>query len=138
MSTEPSLESKKILLVEDEAITLALTRKILIEAGYTVVSTEDGGSAVSLAMAEKPDLILLDLGLPAADPFTGPHFDGFIVMDWMHRMMKELNIPIIVVTSQTSAEVRARVLEAGAVAFFTKPADKAKLLTAIQIALVRS
>jgi DNA-binding response OmpR family regulator len=138
MSIEKSLDSKKILLVEDEEITLALTRKILIESGYSVVSTQDGGSAVSLAMAEKPDLILLDLGLPAADPFTGPHFDGFIIMDWMHRMMKELDIPIIVVTSQTGAEVRAKVLEAGAVAFFTKPADTRKLLAAIHIALARS
>jgi CheY-like chemotaxis protein len=135
MSNEPSLDRKKILIVEDEMITLTLTRKILVEAGYEVVATQDGGSAVSLAMAEHPNLILLDLGLPATDPFSGTHFDGFIIIDWMHRMMKELSIPIIVVTSQVDPEVRAKVLDAGAVAFFTKPADSKKLLTAIQIAL---
>jgi CheY-like chemotaxis protein len=138
MKVETSLEQKKILLVEDETITLALTRKMLIEAGYEVVATQDGGAAVSLAMAEKPDLMVLDLQLPAADPFTGPHFDGFIIMDWMHRMLKELDIPIIVVTSQTGVEVRSKVMEAGAVAFMTKPVDKGKLLTAIEIALERA
>lgn len=126
---------KKILIVEDETITLALTRKLLEEAGYAVAATQDGSAAVSMAMTEKPDLILLDLGLPAADPFTGPHFDGFIIMDWLHRMMKELNIPVIVVTAQTAPEVRQKVLDAGAVAFFSKPADSKKLLTAILIAL---
>ena len=72
MNVETNLEKKKILLVEDETITLALTRKMLMEAGYEVVATQDGGAAVSLAMAEKPDLMVLDLQLPAADPFTGP------------------------------------------------------------------
>jgi two-component system, OmpR family, KDP operon response regulator KdpE len=126
---------KKIMIVEDETITLALTRKFLVEAGYEVVSTQDGGAAVSLAMAESPDLILLDLGLSAADPFTGPHFDGFIIMDWLHRMIKELKAPIIVVTAQTGPEIRRRVLDAGAAAFFSKPVNKGKLLTAIRIAL---
>jgi CheY-like chemotaxis protein len=137
MSMHTNLARKKILIVEDEVITLALTRKLLIDAGYEVVSTEDGGSAVSRAMAEKPDLILLDLGFPASDPFSGTHFDGFTIMDWMHRMLKELHIPIIVVTSQTGPEVRAKVLNAGAVAFFTKPAETRKLLAAIQIALAQ-
>jgi two-component system KDP operon response regulator KdpE len=139
MSAEPSSnQKKKILIVEDETITLALTRKLLIEAGYDVVATQDGGEAVSVALAEKPDLVLLDLGLPASDPFTGPHFDGFTVMDWMHHMLKELDTPIIVVTGQTGPDVRQKVMDAGAVAFFTKPADKQKLLAAILIALDKS
>lgn len=137
MNTQTIRDRKKILIVEDEEITLALTRKLLIEAGYEVVSTEDGGSAVSRAMAEKPDVILLDLGFPESDPFSGTHFDGFTILDWMHRMMKEMPIPIIVITSQTGPEVRARALNAGAVAFFTKPADTRKLFAAIQIALDR-
>jgi CheY-like chemotaxis protein len=135
MSTENRAEPKKILIVEDETITLALTRRLLTEAGYQVVATEDGGAAVSLAMAEKPDLILLDLGLAPSDPFSGSNLDGFSIMDWMHRMMKDLPIPIIVVTAKTGPEMRAKVLEAGAVAYISKPADKQKLLTAIEIAL---
>jgi CheY-like chemotaxis protein len=138
MSIENSSEPRKILIVEDEKITLALTRRLLTEAGYHVVATEDGSAAVSLAMTEKPDLILLDLGLPPSDPFSGSNFDGFTIMDWMHRMMKDLQIPIIVVTSQTAPEVRAKALEAGAVAFLSKPADKQKLLAAIEIALTQS
>lgn len=132
---EAGMSRKKIMIVEDETITLALTRKFLLDAGYEVVATQDGGAAVSLAMAESPDLVLLDLGLPAADPFSGPHFDGFTIIDWFHRMLKELKTPIIVVTAQTGPEVRQRVLEAGAVAYFSKPVDKEKLLREIRIAL---
>ena len=122
--------AKKIMVVEDEQISLALMRKLLLEQGYEVISTQDGSAAVSLAMKEKPDLIILDLGLPGMDPFS-PTFDGFIIIDWLHRMASDVRIPIIVVTAQTEAQVRQRALEAGAVAFFEKPARRDEILAAI-------
>jgi putative two-component system response regulator len=122
--------AKKIMVVEDEQISLALMRKFLLEQGYEVISTQDGSAAVSLAMKEKPDLIILDLGLPGMDPFS-PSFDGFIIIDWLHRMTSDVRIPIIVVTAQTGAQVRQRALEAGAVAFFEKPARRNEILAAI-------
>jgi DNA-binding response OmpR family regulator len=130
------MQPKKILLVEDERITLALMRKFLVEKGYDVLTSQDGESAVSMALEQRPDLILLDLGLDdGANPFEGPHFDGFSVMEWMRRMSKVLQVPVIVVTGREGANLKQRVLDAGAVAFFHKPIDKQKVLTAIQIAL---
>lgn len=126
--------TKKIMIVEDEKISLALMQKFLVEQGYAVVSTQDGSTAVSLAMKEKPDLIILDLGLPGMDPFS-PSFDGFIIIDWLHRMAADVKIPIIVVTAQTGAHVQQRALEAGAAAFFEKPAKRDQVLAAIRIAL---
>jgi putative two-component system response regulator len=125
---------QKIMVVEDESISLALMQRFLVDQGYTVVSTQDGSTAVSLAMKEKPDLIILDLGLPGTDPFS-PQFDGFIVIDWLHRMATDAKIPIIVITAQTGAQVRQRALDAGAVAFFEKPANRNEVLSAIRAAL---
>ena len=125
---------QKIMVVEDETISLALMQRFLVDQGYAVVSTQDGSTAVSLAMKEKPDLIILDLGLPGTDPFS-PQFDGFIVIDWLHRMATDVKIPIIVITAQTGAQVRQRALDAGAVAFFEKPANRNEVLLAIRAAL---
>ncbi|MCL4178667.1 MAG: response regulator [Verrucomicrobia bacterium] len=126
--------TKKIMIVEDETISLALMRRLLETEGYTVVSTQDGSAAVSLAMRERPDLIILDLGLPGSDPFS-PTFDGFIIIDWLHRMAAGVKTPIIVITAQTGANVRQRALEAGATAFFAKPPHRDEVLSAIRTAL---
>jgi response regulator NasT len=126
----------KILLVEDERITQAITRGWLLEQGYNVVVTGEGGNVVSLVEREAPDLILLDLGLDSEDPFAGANFDGFAVLEWMRSKESEFKTPpVIVITGRKEADLKKRVLEAGAVAFFEKPAEKSKLLTAIQIAL---
>jgi DNA-binding response OmpR family regulator len=78
-------------------------------------------------MAEKPDLVILDLGLPAGD--------GFVVMDRINKNDRLANIPVIVLTGREAANNESRALEAGAVAFFQKPVDDTKLLYAIYKAL---
>ena len=84
---------RKIMVVEDESISLVLMERFLVAQGYSVVTTQDGSTAGKPpAMKEKPDLIILDLGLPGADPF-GPQFDGFIFIDWLHRMAAETRAP---------------------------------------------
>ena len=91
---------------------------------------------MGLVQREAPDLILLDLGLDTDDPFFGRGFDGFAVLEWMHRKSKgEKMPPVIVVTGRNEEGLKQRVLEAGAAAFFNKPPNKARLFTAIQVAL---
>ena len=128
------MPAKKIMIVEDETVTLAIMRKFLLDQGYAVVSTQDGSAAVTLALNEQPDVIILDLGLPGMDPFS-PSFDGFIIIDWLRRMASNVKIPIIVITAQTDSRVRHRALEAGANAFFQKPADHTEVLAAIRAAI---
>jgi two-component system KDP operon response regulator KdpE len=125
---------RKILVVEDEAISQRALGQLLGANGYAVVTATDGSSAVTLAAAESPDLIILDLGLPSNDPF-GPQWDGFGVMDWLNRMRTNTRIPVIVLTSMDPALAQQRALEAGAVAFFQKPAGQDELLAAVRIAL---
>jgi CheY-like chemotaxis protein len=85
-------------------------------------------------MSQSPDLIILDLGLASADPFA-QQWDGFVVMDWLKRMASEKRIPVIVLTASDPATSQQRALEAGATAFFQKPADEDQLVAAIKTAL---
>jgi len=127
----------KILLVEDERITQVITRRWLLDSGYDVVVTGSGGGVMHLLEQESPDLILLDLGLDVDDPFFGRSFDGLAVLHWMRRKAAEQKMPpVIVVTGREEEGLKGRVLEAGATAFFRKPADRSRLGTAIRIALV--
>jgi len=125
---------KKILVVEDETISLRAIGQLLESNGYAVVSAADGATAVNLAVTESPDLVILDLGLATNDPF-GPQWDGFGVMDWLNRMRTSTRIPVIILTSMDPTNTQERALEAGAVAFFQKPANQDELLAAIRIAL---
>jgi DNA-binding response OmpR family regulator len=133
--TNASTKPKKILVVEDDAVTIEAMRRFLVENGYEVVCTQDSAMAVSLAIRERPDLMTLDLGFENSNPFAGPNFDGFGVIDFLHHMMKEANVPIIVITGRDEPDLKQRALDAGAVAFFHKSADRKTILTAIRIAL---
>jgi DNA-binding response OmpR family regulator len=129
------MSEKKILIVEDDEISQQYLTRFLTDAGYAVVRCGDGPTAVSLAATQKPDLILLDLGLPSPNPKTCPSFDGFRVLDWLPRVLKPKKIPVIVLSAQDAGQAKETALKAGATAFLQKPADPAKLLAAIKIAL---
>jgi len=131
------VSGKKVLIVEDEIFAQKAIRNVLESHGYTALAASDGATAVSIAMSEMPDLIILDLNLPTADPFS-QQWDGFVVMDWLKRMAGEKKIPVIVLTSSDPAQVQQRVIEAGAAAFFQKPVDEEKLFAAIKDALEES
>jgi len=132
------MSDKKILVVEDDkSSAIVLTHK-LKGSGYTVVNAADGAMAVHLVGTEHPDLILLDLGLPAQDPFSGPNWDGFGVIDWLHRSRPTEPIPIIVVTAWDPIKAKKRSLDAGAIAYFQKPVQYDELLATIKQALGES
>lgn len=116
-----------ILLVDDdEAIRLGMELR-LRSWGYDVACAGDGAAAVTQAIRHKPDLVLLDLGLPCGD--------GFLVMERLRRVAAGARI--VVVSARSAAEVRARALQAGALEFLQKPVDKEVLRTAIAAALER-
>jgi len=98
--------------------------------GYQVVAATDGYQAASVTRNEMPDLIILDLGLPAGD--------GFVVMQRLQTLVSLAHIPIIVLSGRDPSGNAERTLLAGARAFFQKPADNEALLAAIQQALAES
>jgi len=121
------MPNAKILIIEDDTDQL-IGLKIRLQAHhYNVVHAIDAVTAISTARREQPDLILLDLGLPAGD--------GFQVMERLHDLMDVAHIPIIVISARDPQAYAARAIDEGAFAFFHKPVDNTELLNTIENAL---
>jgi DNA-binding response OmpR family regulator len=121
------VSAKKILIIDDDQhLVVGLTARLKANK-YTVVSARDSVSAISVARKEAPDLIILDLGLPAGD--------GFVVLERILDLPDLAGIPVIVLSARDPAHNRQRALDAGALAFFQKPPDNHEFLTAIRQAL---
>ena len=121
------MSGKKILVVEDDNLQLTTLARRLKSAGFDVVAARDGLTAISAARKEQPDLILLDLGLPAGD--------GFVVLQRLGMLINTGTIPIIVVSSRPPLGNRDAALQAGAIAYIHKPVDMSVLLKTINEAL---
>jgi putative two-component system response regulator len=121
------MSEKKILIVDDDQpLLLGLTPRLKAN-GYKVFSALDAVSAITVARKEAPDLVILDLGLPAGD--------GFVVLERMRALPDLSATPVIVLSALDPAENKQRALNAGALAFFQKPPDNHEFLTAIHQAL---
>ena len=119
--------SGKILVVDDEAKIVKLVRSYLEQAGYTVVEASDGQTALIQARREKPDLVVLDLGLPG--------IDGIEVTRILRR---ERDTPIIMLTARVEDTDRIVGLELGADDYVTKPFNPRELLARIRAVLRRT
>jgi len=117
----------KILIVDDDVDLLRGLTIRLKATGYEVVCATDAIFAVSVAMKEKPDLVILDIGLPGGD--------GFVIMERLSKIRSTVTIPVIILTARDQFANKERALKAGAVAFFQKPADNDEFLAAIRKAL---
>ncbi|HMG76585.1 MAG TPA: response regulator [Pyrinomonadaceae bacterium] len=123
------MDRNKILIIEDD---LDLRRGLnlrLRASNYDTAFAADAVMALSIAKKEAPDLILLDLGLPGGD--------GFLVLERMKSIASLACTPVIVLSARDPKANEKRALDAGADAFFQKPVDNQKLMTAIQRALMK-
>lgn len=126
----PAPNRKKILVVDDNPIVVTSLCLKLAAAGYVTVTAEDGSEAVSQVRKETPDLILLDLNFPA--DVSSMQWDGFRIMEWLHRLESAKKIPIIVITGAEDEKTKERVFASGAVAIFHKPLEHDDLLKVIR------
>ncbi len=108
---------KKILVVDDESKIVQIARDYLEHAGFNVAAAFDGRSALATARAEKPDLIVLDLGLP--------DLDG---LDVTRTLRRETNVPIIMLTARAEETDKLVGLELGADDYITKPFSPKELV----------
>ena len=115
-----------ILLVEDERKLRDLVRSYLERAGFTVLSTESGAEALTLAGSAAPDLVILDLGLPDVP--------GEAVA---REVRAAGHVPILMLTAKSAAEDRIRGLELGADDYVTKPFSPRELVLRVQAILRR-
>ena len=117
------MSNKKILIVEDDA-DVRLGYHVLLKANhFETFLAVDGVSAMSAALKHRPDLIILDLGLPAGD--------GFVVLERLRTNTNLSVIPVVVVSARDLDGNKARALKAGARAFVQKPWNDAALLMTI-------
>src|SRR5438445_8964518 len=121
------MANPKILIVDDDPDLRQALRLRLRANQYDTVHAVDGYSAIALAYKETPNLIILDLGLPAGD--------GFVVLDRLQKDDKLSTIPVIVLTARDAQSSEQMALRSGAAAFFQKPADNADLLSVIRATL---
>lgn len=124
------MDNSKIMIVDDDPDLRQALRLRLRANHYDTVHAVDGYSAIAMAYKEHPNLIILDLGLPAGD--------GFTVLGRLQNDDKLSAIPVIVLTARDPQSSEQRALQAGATAFFQKPADNAELLQVIRATLRQS
>jgi DNA-binding response OmpR family regulator len=118
--------TKTILVVDDDPdVRLGLTMMLKAQ-GYRVAAAGDTISAMRVAVVERPDLAILDIGLPGGE--------GFIVMERFRSLPALAAIPVVVLTGRDPEAVRPRAESLGAVAVLGKPASSPDLLQAIRAA----
>jgi DNA-binding response OmpR family regulator len=118
------MREKTILIVDDDPDVRQSLNIRLKANSYNVIFAVDGVASIAEARKHMPDLIILDLGLPAGD--------GFTVLERLKANESLSPIPVIVVSARDRNANRDRVLKAGAKAFLQKPVDNAHLLSAIR------
>jgi CheY-like chemotaxis protein len=117
----------RLLLVEDEQVNRDLFRRRLERKGHTVIPAENGLSAVALTQSEKPDLVLMDLGLP--------DIDGWEATRRIKADPNTTDIPVLVLSAHATTEAREKAFAAGCAEFETKPVNWEVLFKKIDEAL---
>src|SRR5256884_187727 len=118
-----------VLVVEDERKLRDLVRSYLERAGFTVLSTDSGAEAITMALTSAPDLVILDLGLPDVP--------GETVARELRETGPTSGTPILMLTAKTAEEDRIRGLELGADDYVTKPFSPRELVLRVQAILRR-
>ncbi len=117
---------KTILVVDDEPKITQLVRDYLERAGFGVLVAYDGKSALSHAKTDRPDMVVLDLGLP--------QMDG---LDFTREFRKTSNAPIIMLTARSDESDKLIGLELGADDYMTKPFSPKELVARVRVVFRR-
>ncbi len=117
---------KTILVVDDEPKITRLARDYLESAGFAVLTAGEGKAALAVARAEKPDLVILDLGLPGMDG-----------LDVCRALRRDSNVPIIMLTARGEESDKLVGLELGADDYVTKPFSPKELVARVRAVLRR-
>jgi DNA-binding response OmpR family regulator len=118
---------KKILIVEDDR-KIALAMAVRLKANdYEAIIAFDAMAGVEMAVKHEPDLVILDISMPAGS--------GFDVAEKIHALGPTIGTPIIFMTASRKPEFLTRAAELGAVAFIEKPFNDGELLADVRHAL---
>jgi two-component system alkaline phosphatase synthesis response regulator PhoP len=118
---------KTILVVEDDPRIAEIVRDYLQHGGFAVIAAADGAAALTLARDQRPDLVVLDLGLPGLDG-----------MEVAKRLRRDAQTPIIMLTARVEESDRLLGLELGADDYITKPFSPRELVARVRAVLRRA
>jgi CheY-like chemotaxis protein len=124
---ENLIEKRKVLLVDDDPITLAIIGQLLIKAGYEIAQAASGSEALEMAKANPPDLALLDVMM-----------EGMSGIELAKHLQDIGNIPFMFISAHAEAEIVKQATEYGAVGYLLKPFDMAQVIPAFEAALGRA
>ena len=119
--------SRTILVVDDEPRIVELARDYLEHAGFRVITANDGRAALDVTRHDRPDLIVLDLGLPGLDG-----------LDVTRELRRDGSIPIVMVTARDDELDKVLGLELGADDYLTKPFSPRELVARVKAVLRRT
>lgn len=122
--------AEKILVVDDDLESLKLIGVMLQRQGYAVITANAGQQALDRALADQPDLIILDIMMSA--------MDGYEVCRRLRHDPLTQHIPIIMFTAKTMVDDKVAGFEAGADDYLTKPTHPAELVSRVKALLARS
>ena len=105
----------KILIIEDNPMNMELTSDLLKVVGYVVIQAETAEQGIETARAQRPDLIIMDIGLPL--------MDGLSAASILKSDEKTKDIPILALTSYAMKGDREKILAAGCEGYIAKPID---------------
>ncbi len=120
------MSKSKILLVDDSGTSLMMEQMIL-KGPYELISARNGEEAIEVAIAERPDLILLDVVMPK--------MGGFEACQKLRQIEATQAIPIIMVTTRGEEENVERGYELGCTDYLTKPINRLELIAKVESAL---
>ena len=113
-----------ILIIEDNALNRDLLKRRLEKRGYKIILAEDGAQGVDVCIAQKPDLILMDVNMPV--------MDGLEATRRIKGNSETKHIPIVVVTAHTTDQEKEETMKCGCNDFEGKPVDFEKLMNKIK------
>lgn len=114
----------KILVADDEPEIVRAISMRLEKCDYEVITAGDGYDATKVATQEKPDLIILDIGMPMAS--------GHEVVRYLQSTDSTKNIPVIYLTARTSSEDYRQAVDEGVDTYITKPFKLTQVLDAVE------
>jgi CheY-like chemotaxis protein len=117
----------RILYVEDNEDNIYVLKNRLSRAGFTVLVAKDGAQGVAMAAAERPDLVIMDLGLPV--------LDGWEATRQLKAGAETRTIPVIALSAHAMSGDREKALAAGCDDFDTKPVEMPRLLAKLRALL---
>jgi two-component system KDP operon response regulator KdpE len=113
-----------VLVVEDEADMRTFARIALAADGYQAIEARTAAEGIRLAAKHRPDIVLLDLGLPDADG-----------SEVMRRVREWSTVPILIISAQGSEAAKVKAFDEGADDYMTKPFGAAEMMARIRVAL---